>query len=469
MQAVVTLHHNHGTDSYGGKMRYVTSCLVAAGAMACACQAGHCQSLAAPPQTVATSSNVTPPPASTWQSLEGWLNQSTMTGDWGGVRTELANEGYNIRGSYIGNYAQSFSGGERIGGDYAQQWELGVDVDMGKVAGWTGGTFHFSLNAREGRNTTTDYIGNKIDVQEIYGNGQNFRLAEMSYEQVLFHDTLNIKAGWTVMGDEFGKTPILCDFENDAFCAHPLSLPLEGGWNDYPVAHWGARFRLNLLKDIYAEFGVYDVNPSDNLHDNGFKLALNGSTGVIFPVEFGKTVALGPDALPGHYKVGGYFDSSQGTSITNPHVTFSGKYGGYVLADQMVWRFAPGTDRGLIVVANATISDKRTSIMPYYFTFALIVQGPFAARPHDFIEAGVVHDWVNNNLVKQQSALLETEGVTSPDLAMGENNVEIGYGIQATPWMELHPNLQFVGNPGAFSFTHVRNAWVFGAEVKITF
>src|SRR6202012_3312467 len=96
--------------------------------------------------------------------------------------------------------------------------------------------FLFTFNVRSGRNTTADYIGNRINVQEIFGDGQDARLAEMSYEQNLFHSVLNLKAGWTVMGDDFARTGILCDFENDAFCAHPVSLPSSSGWSDYPLA-----------------------------------------------------------------------------------------------------------------------------------------------------------------------------------------------------------------------------------------
>jgi porin len=419
--------------------------------------------------TVAGSQSADAPAVSAGQGFRNWLTQPTMTGDWGGLRTRLEQDGINLRASYIGNSAYNFSGGKRIGGTYADQFAFGADVDMDKVAGLTGGTFHVTLNIREGRNATADYVGNRIDVQEIYGDGQNFRLAELDYEQNLFDGVLNIKAGWVIMGDDFGKTPILCDFENDAFCAHPQSLPSNSGWADYPAGHWGARVRVNLPGNAYAETGVFDVNPSDALHENGFKLSLQGSTGALIPIEFGKTVALGAAELPGHYKVGAYFDTSTAVDPANSQMSFKGRYGGYILADQMVWRFEPGTDRGVIVVFNATLSDKRTAPIPGYVLAAVIVQGPFAARPHDFINLGYVRDWVNSRAINQQNAMLIASGITDPNLALGENIVELGYGLQATPWMQIHPNVQWIGNPGAFSYKHLANAWVFGSELKVTF
>jgi porin len=440
--------------------------VLALAAMICASQPGHAQ--AQPAATTAT----TPPgdaplTVSLGQSLQNWLNQPTMTGDWGGLRTRLGEDGFNLRASYIGEYAYNFAGGKRIGGDYAQQFAFGMDVDMGKVAGLTGGTFHLSFNVREGRNTTADFIGNKIDVQEIYGDGNNFRLAEMSYEQSLFKDALNLKAGFTVMGDDFGRTSLLCDFENDAFCAHANSLPTNSGWSDYPAGKWGGRVRVNLPDDVYVEAGVYDVNPTYAEHDNGFKLSLNGSTGALIPFEISKTLTIGPAALPGHYKIGGYYDTSSAPNLANPDTMLSGRYGGYVLIDQMIWSFQPNTDRGVIVVADATISDKRTASIPTYFVAALVAQGPFTARPHDFIAIGYVRDMVNNNAMSHERALLTAQNAEIPEFALGENILEVGYGLQATPWMLIHPNLQYVGNPGAFSFESVPNAWVFGAQLKV--
>lgn len=411
----------------------------------------------------------TPPTMSLGQSFENWLTQPTMTGDWGGLRTRLAQEGFNFRGSYIGEYAYNFAGGKRIGGDYAQQWEWGVDVDLGKVAGLTGGTFHLTLNQTEGRSTSVDYIGNRLAVQEVFSSGVNLRVTQLSYEQSLFGKVLILKAGYLVMGDDFARTPVLCLFENVAFCAHPQSLPNDSGWTDYPNSRWGGEAIVNLPHDIYAETAIVDVNPTYALHQNGLKFSLEGSTGVLFAQEFGKTVQLGPAYMPGHYKIGGYYDTSSVPGSADPHLTYSGRYGGYVVVDQMVWSFEPGTNRGLIVVGNATVNDKRTAQIGPYFTAALIAQGPFAARPHDSIGIGYVREFVNRNLIQKESTEIEAEGVLNPDLALGENIVEIAYGLQITPWMAIHPNLQYIGNPGAFTFKHTPNAWVFGIHVGLVF
>jgi porin len=97
----------------------------------------------------------------------------------------------------------------------------------------------------------------------------------------------------------------------------------------------------------------------------------------------------------------------------------------------------------------------------------LVAQGPLAVRPHDFIAVGYVRDYVNSNVINKQNALLESEGITDPNLALGENIVEVAYGLQATPWMQINPNVQYIGNPGAFTFKHTPDAWVFGVHVGL--
>jgi len=392
-----------------------------------------------------------------------------MTGDWDGLRTRLSKDGFDFRAGYIGEYAHNFSGGERIGTDYAMQFDLGMDVDMGKVAGLTGGSFHVTFNAKEGRSTSADFIGNKISVQEIYSDGENVRLAELAYEQSLLRNHLDLKAGFVILGNDFGKTPVLCSFENHAFCAHPQSLTNNSGWSDYPAGKWGVRVRANLTNDLYVEAGVYEVNPTYADHDNGFKLSLQGTTGALTPIEFSKTVELGPAAMQGHYKIGAYYDTSSAPDITNPSTTYSGRYGAYLLMDQMVWSFEPGTDRGLILVVDATVSDIRTATIPTYYVGALILQGPFAARPHDFIAVGYVRDTANSNLLGQKNTLLISQGIQNPALALGENIIEVSYGFQVAPWLLLHPNVQYIGNPGAFPFKQIPNAWVLGCQTRLTF
>ncbi|MET0131496.1 MAG: carbohydrate porin, partial [Stenotrophomonas chelatiphaga] len=148
----------------------------------------------------------------------------TLTGDWGGTRSELAARGIAFRGDYVGEAMGVVDGGYgETGARYAQQVRVGMDLDMGKLAGWDGGTLHVTLNDRRGRSTSVDFVGNRFPIQEAYG-GQYTRLTELSYDQKFADGQSYFKLGYYAMGNQFGLHSLLTHFVNAAFCAHPLAM-----------------------------------------------------------------------------------------------------------------------------------------------------------------------------------------------------------------------------------------------------
>ncbi|MCB8876418.1 carbohydrate porin [Acidisoma silvae] len=410
-----------------------------------------------------------PASVSLGSAWDDFLTRPTLTGNWGGLRTRLVHDGVTFNWSYVGEFAGNVAGGKRRGSDYAQQWTAATVFDLAKMSPTLTGKVTVTFNAREGRGSSPDFIGNKLGVQEVYGAGEDVRLSELSYERDLLNHLLSVKGGYYAMGNDFAGTPILCSFQNTGFCAHPISLPSNSGWSDYPTPKWGGRIRVNLPGGTAIETGIFEVNPTYADYGEGFKVSLSGSTGALIPVQIDQHFNLGTAGLPGHVMLGGYYDTSDATDPANASVTYHGRYGGYIEADQMVWRFQPGTGRGLIAILEGTKSDVRTATMPGYVIAALVAKGPLASRPNDFVGIGMVRAWANGNLIAKNEVAAQAESDADPDYALGEEVAELSYGVQVTPWLLLHPNLQYVVDPGAFTFKHTPNAWVLGMQTKITF
>jgi len=393
------------------------------------------------------------------------LAQNTATGDWYGARTRLKDAGITINAFYTGEFADMLSGGHRGGNGIASQFGFGADADLGKILGLDGGTLHLMFNQRVGRSVSADDIGNKLEVQEVYGAGETLRVVEMSYEQKLDADQVITKIGFYPMGNDFAFTPLLCDFQNVGFCAHPQNLPNSSGWSDSPTGKWGGRIKFLPTPDTYIMTGAFDVNPSYGTKANGLKVGLSGSTGALVLLESGITTT----GLPGHYKAGVYYDTStvknaaDVTAAEDSNLT-SGRYGFYLLADQMVLSFNNSPKRGLIAFAQISYSDPQTAVFESTFDAGLIAQGPCPARPADFIALGYVRAGLNNRTIDAKERASHLTGLSS-----GEGVVELGYGLQATPWLLLHPNIQYVTDPGTFAYKHVPNAWAFGLQSKIVF
>jgi porin len=396
-----------------------------------------------------------------------------MTGDWGGTRSTLEAKGITFRAGYLSESAANPVGGLRQGSAYTHQVDAGFDLDLDRLIGLPGGKFHLLFTERAGQSLAATSIGSIISVQEVFGSGQNVRLAEMSYEQSLLQDRLNAKLGWIHASDDFASSPLFCYFQNNGFCGQ-VAIVINSGFTIFPSGSWGSVVKANVREDFYLKAGIYEVNPTLPLAPNGFKLGTSGATGVIVPGEIGWKPLLGPAALPGHYRLGGYYDTSNasylGSPIGGPQSTMRGRWGFYFQADQMIHRQGrgakPGEDRGLTVLGVAAYAGPDTALLQTYWQFGFLQRGTFAGRDQDTIGLAVSQVRVSSQLVGAQN-LANAQIPNSVTVQSAETAIELNYRAQLTPWSTIMPNIQYVMQPNAV--TTIPNALVLGLQVKLTF
>jgi len=398
-------------------------------------------------------------------------DESTLTGDWGGARTRYLEAGVNFRGDYVSETFANVSGGLQRGSTYAQQLRLGADFDMERLAGWSGTTLHLTINDRRGAGVSADYIGNRLPVQEVYG-GPYTRLSEASYEQNLLGDRLNLRLGYFAMGNDLGGMAIGCQLVNAAFCAHPLSLSGNSGWYNYPNARWGAAVRYRLGPELLVRTGLFQDNPRLGDKANAFRPFAAGTSGVMLPLELEYAPGSAPHsaALPGHYKLGVFYDTAdvkrQG-EVGTVSGTVSGRYGIYLLADQMILRDGPG-GRGLSVFGQFTANPRASAQITRWAAAGLVKTGTFAGRDSDTVALGLVHAQVNPRL-REVAALSNPGDGGYASLPAGESVVELSYGWQARRWLGVRADVQYIVQPGAFSYRSTPNALAIGTQLKVTF
>ncbi len=398
---------------------------------------------------------------------------ATLTGDWGGTRTALDERGIRFRGDYVGEAMGVVDGGYgRTGARYAQQVRVGVDLDMGTLAGWSGGAFHVTLNDRRGNSTSADLVGNRFPIQEAYG-GQYTRLTEASYDQTFNAGQSYFKLGYYAMGNQFGLHSLLTHFVNAAFCAHPLAMSGNSGWYNYPTARWGGEVAQQVSPALNVRTGWFQVNPNlgGNIERNAFRPFVSGTTGSLFPVEVTWTPDKG-GAHPGVYKFGGYYDTSRVNQRGLDTSPTTGRHGAYMLAEQRLTREAGDPQRGLTAFAQYMVSDTDTAQIRRWYALGGVYQG-IGSRAQDSIALGYVGADINRRLVDARRADLVGMGVPgdSPlyQLSQAEELFELSYSIQVTPWLMIRPDVQYIVNPGTFAYTRTDNAWALGVQTKVTF
>ena len=406
-----------------------------------------------------------------------------MTGDWGGERTRLIEQGIDIKADYVGEMGANLHGGYNNDktARYSDQFGLGVALDLQKLWGWDNTQAKIQLTNRNGQNISNDRVGDPragtlSSSQEVYGRGHMVRLTQLWIQHQFLDGKLDVKAGYFGEGEDFNTFP--CEFQNLAFCGSQVGNWATNIWYNWPVSQAALRVKYNISPEFYAQIGAYNQNPSQLEHGNGFKLSGSGTKGTVLPVELVWSPKV--NDLPGEYRVG-YYKSTAPADDVIVDITSTGKdyrvrdskHGYWFVVQQQLTTHNGDASRGLHIAANATFHDKATNIVDNYQSLMLVYKGPFDARPKDDIGIGAARIHVNDDVKKSAELINASIGVTdysdasySP-LRSTEYNYELNYGFHVTNWLTVRPNLQYIAHPGGVD--KVDNALVAGLKIQSTF
>ncbi|TCV66915.1 carbohydrate porin [Pseudomonas fluorescens] len=411
-----------------------------------------------------------------------------MTGDWGGERTKLIEQGIDIKADFVGEMGANLHGGynDDKTARWSQQFGLGVALDLEKLAGWGDTEAKIQFTRRDGRNISNDRIGDPragtlSSSQEVWGRGQTTRLTQLWIKQKYFDSKLDVKAGYFGEGEDFNTFP--CEFQNLAFCGSQAGNWATGIWYNWPIMQAAIRVKYNFTPELYAQIGAYNQNPSQLENNNRYKLSGSGTKGTLIPVELVWSPKI--NNLPGEYRVGYYKstakaddvreddDGNDAATTGNAYRSHSSKDGYWFVAQQQLTTHNGDASRGLNIAANATFHDKETNVVDNYQSLMFVYKGPFDARPKDDVGIGFSRIHVNEDVKKNSELVNAANGVSDYDnplfapLRSTEYNYELNYGFHVTNWLTVRPNLQYITHPGGVD--EVDNALVVGLKIQSVF
>ena len=390
-----------------------------------------------------------------------------LLGDWNGQRTELAQQGIKFEANLLTDTAYLADGGRNEGADpltSAQLW-LGTQLDMEKLAGWNGVTVRALMSARQGQSTSVRDLQDPstpqlANVQGTFGRGnQDSRLSELSIEKNYKDQGLSIKAGRLGLGMDFNV--MACDFASTAFCAAQMGKWQGNIWMNTPVAQWGARVKQQLNPELAVQVGVYEFNPGNGAKEGqGWSLDTDHADGVTIPAEVIWTPKSLVNGLPGSYRVGGMYNTADDVAnqkdIANPTDAKNRTFAGWLAVEQQLTSTGQGR-QGLHSFANFTWHDRDTNKVDNSQQIGVKYIGLADSQPNDILGLAVNRVHVNDRFADSRPAFD----------ASAEYNIELNYSYNATKWLMLRPNLQYVINPG--SSNNVDDALVLGLTTRIIF
>ena len=392
---------------------------------------------------------------------ERWLDQEYMTGEWGGHREKFHDEGYtpfaNFHMSVLGNPA----GGKSKGMEYAGQLIAGVEFDLEKIVGINGLTFTASGSWISGSSLSQEHIGNIFSVSDVFNlpvgltfSSDSFRLYQLMFQQKLFADSVLLSFGRLAIGDSFATIDILNNFTNTAFNSNPGSIKFNiPSFTVDPFSNWGARIRYTPSEQYYFMAGVYSANPDvANLDNSGLHFSFDG--GALFLAEF----AYSPNqketdtGLPGVYKIGVYFDSTDIPELSVPDSEVSNNYGMYLLFQQMIYMENSRDEQGLSVFSTIAYAPKEeVNRFPFFYSGGFGYQGIFPSRGRDQTVLGLLVGFFSDDLPGQNYEMI----------------VEFSYNIHVAKWLAVQPDIQYVINPNGTD--DIDNALVLGVRLEADF
>lgn len=422
-------------------MRYAVQTFAAAG-LAAAAAAGHAtagEDPAKPAEPAAVTARPSP-----------WL-----LGDWNGLRTRLRDRGVDFQFGYVNEVAYNATGGVENGVAYADQYTAGMTLDLERLIDLPASKLQVTLTERTGRNLSDDAeLGTLQQVQEVYGRGQTIRLTEFWFQQQYLDGMLDWKVGRMGVGGDFAS--FSCDFQNLTFCgSDPGNIAGDYIYN-WPISQWATRLKVRLDGFGYVQAGVFDVNPDYlGTHAQVLPVFYPGSTGALIPVELAWLPKFGGGALPGSYKLGFWYDTSEADDVVTdvsgepmvltglPPLERRGRYGAYVNLQQQV------TD-SLSVFLNVVMADDRTSVTDRQIAAGLVYTGLFGARPQDDIGFAIGSTHVNDRVADAEEAQ-NAAGLGPVAVQNSEYAMELYYTFRPRDGLLFRPNLQYVHRPGGTS------------------
>jgi porin len=379
------------------------------------------------------------PPDKTYSG--DWLSRSTLTGDWGGVRNDLAQKGITIDLKFTQFLQGIVDGGKDSSWESGGRGNLLFNLDTQKLGLWPGGFLTVEVEGNYGDSVNT-YTGALMPVDSNRMNPAPYkdRLAVPAVQltQFLSH-YLGLYIGKldTMSGDmnEFAHGKGDEQFMNLALNLNPTLLMTV------PYSTLGAGVIILPTKDPNAaliNLGV--LSATGEAYTTGFDTL--ASDELSFSAEGRLRTNL--FGLTGHQLLGGVYSNKNQTSLDQRLIPlFEGNieektdcWSIYYNFDQYLYEFKKGSGRGIGLFGRIGVSDGNPSPVHHFYSLGIGSKGVMESRPDDRIGIGWFYIDVTNPTI--------TGPFETRSFLRDEQGFEAYYSIAMTPWALLTPDIQIV-------------------------
>jgi len=390
-------------------------------------------------------------------------NRPNATGDWWGVRTQLAESGVNLRlwatGFYQGQWSGdvgSFSAADGRGTEFLSGGRLDalIDLDTTKLGLWRGGGFHVHLEMEGGR--IPGFRGGglwPVNAAAILPLGSTEQLEATSLYYSQRWGGTSLLVGKINAIDLLANDPFFGGWGTDRFMNLAFVAPPSGV---VPPVFIGGVL-AQQLGEVSLSAMVFDPSDQtsnywvDGLFEDGVNVSLsaqwNGrawgrdsNLGLSYTFSSKDSVDLRSILLPSDSRI---------TAPTYPD-NLSLQFGHTLFPS----RVRPG--KGIGIYGKVATTQGNPNPIRWSFVGGITGEGMFQNRPYDSFGVGFYYYKWAGDLDETLDPLLPLDS---------EKGLEIFYNLAVTPWFILTADLQWI-DPGKANFA---TETVAGLRGKISF
>jgi porin len=391
-----------------------------------------------------------------------------LTGDWGGLRNQLAEQGYSIQLDVEQLIQSSARGGADTNSAfrYSGSWDLRLKFDTGRMGLWPGGLLELHAESFFGQGLNSK-VGSTVNDDALFplAGSKDVMLSQVQYTQFLSEN----------FGITLGKLDTTWGDRNEFAWIHGDNfLHTNFRWN--PITARTVPYSpLGAGAFIFGDWGQWSVSVFDTEglpNRSGFDTVFEGGTTLATEARFN----VKPFGLPGQQTLGFVWSDKAFTILQqDPRVRLrirsgplrdllrlnrslgseSGSWAAYYNFDQYVFTEADDRSQGIGVFGRIGVSDGDANPIQSFYSVGVGGKGIIPTRDHDRFGLGYFYtNWGDSALAS----------VLDVNVAQG---IELFYNIQVTPWLQISPDLQVLINPGGVSDRDT--AIVYGLWAKMSF
>lgn len=423
-----------------------------------------------------------------------WFEREGMTGDWGGLRTKLADNGLIFDLQYTNSVMGNAYGGRDTSGaiGYSGMADYSIKLDTARMGLWPGGliVLHGQTNVGRSINGQTGSVmsPNFLALLPVPGDPGVTTLSEYYVMQALSEKFVVAlgKMDLTAIADrnEFAGDPTHnTEFSNTAFNVNPI---LFGGGPYTTLTAAAIWIPTDWLQ--VASF-IAGNNPDGAATTTGFNTAFHSPNWLSVGQEFDFTVK--PFGQTGHQRIGWFFttkdvlefgsDSREPlpnsgdqrglgirpkpfkrlrqitqlaqtvNSVVNPKMS-PDNAGMYYNFDQYLFTEREDPKQGWGLFGRFGFAPTDSNFISQFYSIGLGGKGTIPCRDND--------TWGLGYYFANASDKIELINVDS------EQGVELFYNIEVTKWLYITPDIQCIIDPGV-GFRDRDPAIVYGLRAQI--